>query len=53
MKSLLSRPYVVGPRVHDAKIAAICLQHGVTEFWSAERDFSRFPELRVRNPLTS
>ena len=25
--------------------------HGVSELWSADRDFSRFPELAVRNPL--
>jgi len=40
-----------GPRVHDARIAAICLSHGVRELWSADRDFSRFPGLRVVNPL--
>ncbi|MGH9393751.1 MAG: type II toxin-antitoxin system VapC family toxin [Terriglobales bacterium] len=40
-----------GPRVHDARIAAICLQHGVEELWSADRDFSRMAGLRVRNPL--
>ena len=43
---------IVGHRIHDAKIAAICLQHGVTEFWSADRDFSRFAQLKTRNPLT-
>jgi uncharacterized protein len=42
---------VVGPKVHDARIAALCASHGVTELWSADRDFSRFPELSVRNPL--
>ena len=42
---------IVGRRIHDAKIAAICVQHGVREFWSADRDFSRFPELRTINPL--
>jgi len=42
---------VMGPRVHDARIAAICLQHGVRELWSADRDFGRFPSLRVCNPL--
>jgi uncharacterized protein len=42
---------VMGPRVHDARIAAICVQHGVTELWSADRDLARFPELNVRNPL--
>jgi hypothetical protein len=42
---------IVGAAVHDARIAAICLYHGIGELWSADRDFSRFPELRVRNPL--
>lgn len=40
-----------GPRIHDARIAALCLHHGVTELWTADRDFARFPDLRVRNPL--
>lgn len=40
-----------GPRIHDARIAAICLHHGVSELWSADRDFSLFPPLKVRNPL--
>jgi toxin-antitoxin system PIN domain toxin len=42
---------VSGAQVHDARVAALCLHHGVGELWSADRDFSRFPELRVRNPL--
>lgn len=40
-----------GGAIHDARIAAICLHHGVSELWSADRDFSRFPDLRTRNPL--
>lgn len=40
-----------GPIVHDARIAAICLYHGVRVLWSADRDFSRFPDLAVVNPL--
>jgi predicted nucleic acid-binding protein len=40
-----------GPRIHDARVAALCAYHGVDELWSADRDFSRFPGLRVRNPL--
>jgi uncharacterized protein len=40
-----------GPLVHDARVAAICLGNGVSELWSADRDFGRFPALRVRNPL--
>jgi toxin-antitoxin system PIN domain toxin len=41
-----------GPRIYDARIAAICIDHGVRELWTAERDFSKFPKLRTRNPLT-
>jgi uncharacterized protein len=41
----------VGPRVHDARVAALCAYHGVHELWSADRDFHRFPGVRVRNPL--
>ena len=40
-----------GPMVHDARVAALCITHGVTEFWTADRDFSRFPNLKTRNPL--
>ncbi len=48
---MLETGQVAGPKVHDARIAAICLQHGVREFWSADRDFQRYPELTVVNPL--
>ncbi|MDH3209024.1 MAG: PIN domain-containing protein [Burkholderiaceae bacterium] len=44
---------VVGPQIHDARIAALCLQHGVRELWSADRDFGRFPVLRTTNPLAT
>ena len=50
---LCREPGVVGPRVHDARIAAICIGHGVSELWTADRDFSRFPELKTRNPLVN
>jgi len=42
-----------GGAVHDARIAALCRYHGVRVLWSADRDFSRYPELRVENPLIS
>jgi len=51
LRALVSAGHVVGPKVHDARIAAICLQHGVGELLTIDRDFSRFPALRVRNPL--
>lgn len=40
-----------GNLVHDAHIAALALEHGVREIWTADRDFSRFAPLRARNPL--
>lgn len=49
--ALLQRARIGGGAVHDARIAAICLQHGVAELWSTDRDFNRFPDLRVRDPL--
>ena len=43
---------VAGPRVHDARIAAICIDHGVTQFWTADRDFFRWrTRLPIHNPL--
>ncbi len=51
LKTLVLEGRVAGPKVHDARIAALCLQHGVTELWSADRDFGRFPALTVTNPL--
>jgi uncharacterized protein len=51
LRALLSEAKLAGHRVHDARIAAICLAHGVRELWTADRDYGRFPALRVRNPL--
>ena len=48
---LLTSARIRGPMVHDARIAALCLQHGVRELWTADRDFSRFRDITVRNPL--
>jgi uncharacterized protein len=42
---------ITGPKVHDARVAAICAGAGVAELWTADRDFSRFPGLVTRNPL--
>ena len=50
LRALLSGGDVAGSKVHDARIAAVCLTHGVAELWTADRDFGRFPALRVRNP---
>jgi predicted nucleic acid-binding protein len=50
-RELLLGSRVEGSRVHDARIAALCLSHGVRELWTVDRDFSRFPGLVTRNPL--
>lgn len=52
LKQILTASNVTGPVTHDARIAAICRQHGVTRFLTADRDFSRFPDLHAVNPLT-
>ncbi len=44
---------VAGAVVNDARIAAICLEHGVRTLFSADRDFSRFPDIEVINPLAA
>jgi toxin-antitoxin system PIN domain toxin len=51
LKRLAAAGHAIGAQIHDARIAAICLQHGVRELWTADRDFNRFPGLRVVNPL--
>jgi hypothetical protein len=53
MRGLLESSRVTGPRIHDARIAAVCMSHGVQVLWTVDRDFSRFPALRVENPLAS
>jgi hypothetical protein len=42
---------IQGGKIHDARVAALTLLHGVDELLSADRDFSRFPDLSCRNPL--
>jgi hypothetical protein len=51
LRALLKAGRISGPKVHDARVAALCLQNGVSELWTIDRDFSRFPGLKVRNPL--
>lgn len=51
LRALVAKSRVTGPRIHDARIAALCRQHGVRELWSADRDFSRFAGLSVVNPF--
>jgi toxin-antitoxin system PIN domain toxin len=51
LKKLAIEGRVAGPMIHDARIAAICIQNSVAALWTADRDFSRFASLKTRNPL--
>ncbi len=51
LRVTLEKGRISGPRVHDARVVALCRQHGVRELLSADRDFSRFDGLTVTNPL--
>jgi uncharacterized protein len=44
---------IIGSKFHDARIAAICIGHGVSELWTADRDFGYFPQLKTANPLVT
>ena len=50
LSSMVTSARISGPKVHDARIAAICVANGVRTLWSADRDFGRFP-IEVRNPV--
>ncbi len=49
----VQRPRVVGGVVHDARIAAICVAHGAEALLTRDRDFTLFPEIRTRDPMSS
>lgn len=51
LRHLLAKGKITGRMVHDARIVALCILYGVKELWTTDRDFSRFPALKVRNPL--
>jgi hypothetical protein len=51
LRALVEAGRVAGAQVHDARIAALCVHHGVQELWTVDRDFSRFAGLSTRNPL--
>ena len=48
----LAAPGVAGNLVHDAHIAAVLANHGITQIWTFDQDLRRFPGLTVKDPLT-
>lgn len=53
LRPILVTGRVSGPQIHDARVAALCMEHGVTELWTADKDFGRFPDIQTRNPLVN
>lgn len=51
LRECLRAGKVVGPRVHDARVATICACNGVSELWTADRDFSALRGVKAVNPL--
>ncbi|MCC6336270.1 MAG: PIN domain-containing protein [Myxococcales bacterium] len=51
LEGMLARPRVRGAIVHDARVAALCVAHGVEVLLSRDRDFSLFPELKIEDPF--
>lgn len=48
---LVASARLSGNLFFDARIAALLLEHGVTEILTADEDFRRFPGLKVTNPF--
>lgn len=51
MERMIRGGGAVGNLAHDAHIATLCLEHGVREIWTTDRDLARFPGIAVRNPF--
>lgn len=51
MRTVIRQSEVTGNLIHDAHIAALCLEHGVRELITGDRDFLRFPGLKISNPF--
>lgn len=51
MSEVLEESGATGNLVHDAHIAALCLEHGVREIVTGDTDFRRFPGLTVVDPF--
>lgn len=52
LREQLSASGATGNLVFDAQIAAVCLEHGVSALLTEDRDFRRFPGIRIQ-PITT
>lgn len=52
METVVRQSGATGNLIHDAHIAALCIEHGISELITGDRDFLRFPDLRIFNPFS-
>jgi hypothetical protein len=50
LRDVMTKGQAHGPLIMDAHLAALAIEHGAT-LASADRDFARFPGLKLLNPL--
>jgi uncharacterized protein len=51
LRRTIESGHAAGNMVHDAHIAALCIEHGAAELLTIDRDFARFPGLHPRDPF--
>jgi len=51
LSDLTHKAKLQGGQFHNARIAALCIENGVSALYSADRDFGRFKALKTINPL--
>lgn len=51
MDAVVTQSGASGNLLHDAHIAALCIEHGVAELVTGDRDFRRFEGLRLHDPF--
>ncbi|HET9783573.1 MAG TPA: TA system VapC family ribonuclease toxin, partial [Terriglobales bacterium] len=51
LQQVLSQSAASGNLIHDAHVWALCLEHGVSDLVSADRDMNRFRGMRLHNPF--
>ena len=53
LEQVLRQAGASGNLIHDAHLVALCLEHGVSELITGDRDLSRFEGLKIINPFAS
>lgn len=51
LREVMEESGATGDLVYDAQIATLCLEHGVREILTADKDFRRFPSLKATDPF--